>query len=158
MKILIPNEKKTDFELYRYIFYYLTEFDLRDFVLNIGLDPIVIESFRDEEKKGSMSYVVIEEIKEITDIFPISIIDERIEEIEEELESLPDLNDKRDVERWIINSKLREELQLLRNIIEEELIERLSVIKGCVLVEIYENREACIEKLKELFPNYFMIE
>ena len=158
MIVLVPNEKRTDFELNRHIFYYVTEFDLRDFVLNIGLDPLVIKSFRDEGKKASMSYVVVKEIKEVCDIFPISTIDERIEEIEEELESLPDFDDKKDVERWIINSKLREELEILRNRVEEELIERLSVIESCILVEIYENREACIEKLKEMFPNYFIIE
>jgi len=159
MIILIPKDKEYMLEFHRDLLYYFMGYDLNDIAYRLGYDITDIERIEDKENNIIIRYLRVEEIKEINDVFPLDVIDEILEEYYLKLEHIPDLNDEDEVEKWVISVKFKEELERIKNIIIEELKERLDHLKGCVFVEVIEGeKDKAKELLKEEFKDYIIVE
>jgi len=157
MILLIPKSKEDEIDYNKDVIYRFIDFDLDDLVRSFGFEIDKIDRVI-ENDKTIMRYFVVDYIDDIIDIFPIDIIDSKIEEYEEIIDRLPDFEDKKEVETWVIAVKIRDELKIVREILVDEMKRRFEFLKGCIFVEILENKELCREKIKEMFPNYIVFE
>jgi len=157
MILLIPKSKEDEIDYNKDVIYRFIDFDLDDLVRSFGFEIDKIDRVI-ENNKTIMRYFVVDYIADIIDIFPIDIIDAKIEEYEEIIDRLPNFEDRREVENWIISVKMRDELKIIREILVDEMKERLGFLKGCIFVEILENKELCMQKIKEMFPDYIVFE
>jgi hypothetical protein len=157
--LLVPSSKKDEIEWSRDKIYYFLDFDLDNLVTSFGHSQSDIERIEDKENGVIIRYFVVDEIRELYNIFPLDDIDEFLEEYYEITEDLPDFDDRRSVERWVIAVKVSEELERLKRYIEKEMIERLSFFKGCIFAEVISgSREKAKELIKQKFPDYEIIE
>jgi hypothetical protein len=157
--LLVPNSKKNEIELNRDKIYYFLDFDLDNLVTSLGHYPANIDRIEDKENGVIIRYFVVDEIRELYDIFPLDEIDEFLEEYYEITEDLPDFDDRRSVERWVIAVKFAEEVERLKRQIEREMIERFSFFKGCIFVEVFSgSKEKAKELIRQKFPNYEIVE
>jgi hypothetical protein len=159
MIILVPKDKEYIIDFYRDLLYYFIDYDLNDIAYMLGYDVTDIERIEDKENNVIIRYLKVEEIKEINDVFPLDIIDEILEEYYLKLEHIPDLNNRSEVEEYIIGTKVKDELERIKNIVIEELKERLGHLRGCVFVEIAEGDiNKAKEMLKEKYKYYIIVE
>jgi hypothetical protein len=159
MIILVPNNKKYVVDFYRDLLYYFIDMKFDHAIYTIGYDITDTNSIDNIENDVSIKYLRVEEIKEINDVFPLDIIDEILEEYYERLEHIPDLDNREDVEQWVIATKVKDELERIRNIVIDELKEKLDNLKGCVFVEIIDGDvNKAKEILKEEFKDYIIVE
>jgi len=157
--LLVPNSKKDEIEWNRDKIYYFLDFDLDNLVISFGHNQSDIERIEDKENGVIIRYFVVNEIRELYNIFPLDDIDEFLEEYHEITEDLPDFDDRRSVERWVIAVKIAEEVERLKRQIEKEMIERLSFFKGCIFAEVISgSREKAKELINQKFPDYEIIE
>jgi len=159
MIVLVPKDKEYIVSFYRDLLYYFMGYGLNGITYRLGYDITDIERIEDKENNVIIRYLRVEEIKEINDIFPLDIIDEILEEHRLRLEHIPNLEDRDEVEQWIISVKVKEELERIKNIVMEELKEKVDHLKGCVFVEVAEGDiNKAKEILKEKFKDYIMVE
>jgi hypothetical protein len=156
--LLVPKNKKDEIEWNRDKIYYFLDFDLDNLVTSFGHSQSDIDRIEDKENGVIIRYFVVDDIRELYNIFPLDDIDEFLEEYYEITEDLPDFDDRRSIERWVIAVKVAEELERLRRHIEKEMIERLGFFKGCIFVEVVSGGEKAKELIKEKFANYEIIE
>jgi len=158
MMLLVPNSKKDEIEWNRDKIYYFLDFDLDNLVTSFGHSQSDIERIEDKENGVIIRYFVVDEIRELYNIFPLDDIDEFLEEYYEITEDLPDFDDRRSIERWVIAVKVSEEIERLKRQIEKEMIERLSFFKGCIFAEVISgSREKAKELIKQKFQDYEII-
>jgi hypothetical protein len=156
--LLVPNSKKDEIEWNRDKIYYFLDFDLDNLVTSFGHSQSDIERIEDKENGVIIRYFVVDEIRELYNIFPLDDIDEFLEEYYEITEDLPDFDDRRSIERWVIAVKVSEEIERLKRQIEKEMIERLSFFKGCIFAEVISgSREKAKELIKQKFQDYEII-
>jgi adenosine deaminase len=156
--LLVPNSKKDEIEWNRDKIYYFLDFDLDNLVTSFGHNQSDIDRIEDKENGVIIRYFVVDEIRELYNIFPLDDIDEFLEEYYEITEDLPDFDDRRSVERWVIAVKVSEEVERLKGQIEKEMIERLSFFKGCIFAEVISgSREKAKELIKQKFQDYEII-
>jgi len=159
MIVLVPKDKEYIVSFYRDLLYYFMDYGLNNIAYRLGYDITDIERIEDKENNVIIRYLRVEEIKEINDIFPLDIIDEILEEHRLRLEHIPNLEDRDEVEQFIISVKVKEELERIKNIVMEELKEKVDHLKGCVFVEVAEGDiNKAKEILKEKFKDYIMVE
>jgi adenosine deaminase len=157
--LLVPKNKKDEIEWNRDKIYYFLDFDLDNLVTSFGHSQSDIDRIEDKENGVIIRYFVVDDIRELYDIFPLDDIDEFLEEYYEITEDLPDFDDRRSVERWVIAVKVAEEIERLKKQIEREMIERFSFFKGCIFVEVTSgSREKAKELIKQKFPDYEIVE
>jgi hypothetical protein len=154
MIILVPKDKDYIISFHRDLLYYFIGYDLNDVAYRLGYDISDIERIEDKESNIIIRYLRVEEIKEINDISPLDMIEEVLEEYYLKLEHIPDLNDREEVEQWVISVKVKEELERIREIVIDELKEKLDHLKGCIFVEI---AEGDINKAKEILKEKYFI-
>jgi hypothetical protein len=158
MLILVPKSKQNEIEWNKEIIYHFIGYKLDNLAYVFGYDSMSeIDRVEDENGKTLMRFLKIEEIREVNDEFPLDVIDEELEELYESLEELPNMEEKKEVERWIINVKVRDELERIRKALEKRMKENFEFLKGCIFIETLENREKCLEKIKEIFPDYVIV-
>jgi hypothetical protein len=159
MIILIPKDKEYMLEFHRDLLYYFIGYDLNNIAYMLGYDITDIERIEDNENNVIIRYLKVEEIKELNDVFPLTIIDEILEEYYLKLEHIPDLNSREDVEQWVIAVKVKEELERIKNIVIEELKERFEHLKQCIFVEVVDGDiNKAKEILKEKYKDYIIVE
>jgi hypothetical protein len=154
MIILIPKDKEYMLEFHRDLLYYFIGYELNHIAYMLGYDVTDIERIEDKENNVIIRYLRVEEIKEVNDMFPLDVIDEILEEYYVKLEHIPDLNNRDEVEEWVIAVKVKDELERIKNIVIDELKEKLGNLKGCVFVEVVEGD---INKAKEILKEKYFI-
>jgi hypothetical protein len=95
MMLLVPNSKKDEIEWNRDKIYYFLDFDLDNLVTSFGHSQSDIERIEDKENGVIIRYFVVDEIRELYNIFPLDDIDEFLEEYYEITEDLPDFDDRK---------------------------------------------------------------
>jgi hypothetical protein len=152
--ILVPKDKEYIISFYRDLLYYFIGDELNHATYMLGYDITDIERIEDKENNIIIRYLKVEEIKEINDMFPLDVIDEILEEYYIKLEHIPNLDEREEVEQWVISVKVKEELERIREIVIDELKEKLDHLKGCIFVEI---AEGDINKAKEILKEKYFI-
>lgn len=159
MIILIPKDKEYMLEFHRDLLYYFVGYELNHIAYMLGYDITDIERIENKENNIIIRYLKVEEIKELNDVFPLTIIDEILEEYYLKLEHIPDLDKREEVEEWVIAVKVKEELERIKNIVIEELKERFEHLKQCIFVEIADGDvNKAKEMLKEKYKDYIIVE
>jgi len=160
--ILVPKDKEYILEFHRDLLYYFMGYDLDDVAYRLGYDITDIERIEDKENNIIIRYLRVEEIEEINDVSPLDMIEEVLEEYYIKLEHIPNLDNREEVEQWVISVKVKEELERIKNIVIEELKERLDHLKGCIFLQV---AEGDINKAKEIlkekyftYKDYIMVE
>ena len=159
MIILVPKDKEYMLEFHRDLLYYFIGYELNHIAYMLGYDITDIERIENKENNIIIRYLKVEEIKELNDVFPLTIIDEILEEYYLKLEHIPDLDKREEVEEWVIAVKVKEELERIKNIVIEELKERFEHLKQCIFVEIADGDvNKAKEMLKEKYKDYIIVE
>jgi len=159
MIILIPKDKEYMLEFHRDLLYYFVGYELNHIAYMLGYDITDIERIENKENNIIIRYLKVEEIKELNDVFPLTIIDEILEEYYLKLEHIPDLDKREEVEEWVIAVKVKEELERIKNIVIEELKERFEHLKQCIFVEVIDGDvNKAKEMLKEKYKDYIIVE
>jgi len=160
--ILVPKNNEYILEFHRDLLYYFMGYDLDDVAYRLGYDITDIERIEDKENNIIIRYLRVEEIKEINDVSPLDMIDEVLEDYYIKLEHIPDLNNRDEVEEWVISVKVKEELESIRDMVIEELKEKLEHLKGCIFLQV---AEGDVNKAKEIlkekyftYKDYIMVE